>query len=58
MGKIRLIIDFDNEEELKEFYKQNFEDLEKLKYLEARSKQDKIQTYYTEFENNTRTEEN
>ena len=53
--KFRLIIDFDNEDELKDFFEANFEDLEKLKFLEGKSNEE-IKTYYTEFEKDTREE--
>lgn len=53
--KKRLIIDFDNKEELIEFFNTNGGDIEKLKFLEHLSIKDKIDTYYTEFEKGNRT---
>jgi len=51
--KTRLIIDFDNDEELKEFYNLNRKDLKKLEYSEARSNSE-LKTYKTEFEKDVR----
>jgi len=56
--KTRLIIDFENDEELKKFYERNIGDLEGMKFLEDRSKKDQLKTYNVEYEDNTRKQFN